>query len=526
MKMNTMIRAAGNGLLARMSERCKRVLAGVTALLIAGGNPAFADLNNGLVLHLPLSRNANDASAYGNHATMFGSLPFMAHPPFGMAGHFVPAETHYLEIPHQPQLVLTSSFSIQFWYRPTQLLLGARVLQKHVPADHTYGNTWDIAQDPADRLNFYHCWPGSPDNFRAVCPIPLAAGAWHHIVYTYSFEENTFRGYLNGALVAEETAQHQVVPLDTPLSILVMRDRGGWPSEGDLDEIRIYNRALSEAEIEQLGGSDRALIYGQSFASDTGWTTDDPVKLGWDSGTGTFRGTQVNTEGTYAYTNLPTFNPNESWRLKWDHLIISDDWSAGLTFGFFDSRLLYPFAVGMDMSIGDMGHGTALISFGTADSTFSPAWSSGVWYRNVLEYDAATHQLTLAVRFRENGAVFTTRSATVSSFPEDMTRLGVSRLMMKGSPPGASPWASVDYRLDNVSLWQSPPKGSIRFSQVEICWPSRTNVIYNVQCASSLSPDVWVDLYTHIVGAAGQTCAQDAIPAGQPQRFYRVLRVN
>jgi hypothetical protein len=66
----------------------------------------------------------------------------------------------------------------------------------------------------------------------------------------------------------------------------------------------------------------------------------------------------------------------------------------------------------------------------------------------------------------------------------------------------------------------------IRFSKVEICWPSRTNVIYNVQCASSLSPDAWVDLYTHVPGAAGQTCVQDATPVGQPHKFYRVVVTN
>jgi hypothetical protein len=97
---------------------------------------------------------------------------------------------------------------------------------------------------------------------------------------------------------------------------------------------------------------------------------------------------------------------------------------------------------------------------------------------------------------------------------------------MKGSPPGADPGAAVDYRLDNVSLWELPPKASIRCSQVEICWPSRTNAIYNVQCASSLSTNTWANLFTNIVGATGQTCVQDAIPVGQPQRFYRVQVVN
>jgi hypothetical protein len=523
MKQNRTIRAACGGLLAATNRQCGQLLAGVSAILLAGGTLALANLNDGLVAYYPINGNANDATVYGNHATVFGDLPFTAHPPFGVAGHFVPAGASYLEIPHQPQLVLSNSFSIHFWYRPTQLLDSARVLQKHVPADHNYGNTWDIVHNPENRLVFYHCWPGSPDNSRWVCPLPLAAGAWHHIVYTYAFEENTFRGYLNGALVAEEVAQHQVVPLDTTLSLLVMRDRGGYPSEGDLDEIRIYNRALSGGEIRQLATRDAVLIYSEDFASDSGWTTDDPAKLRWDSATGTFHGTQVNTEGTYAYINLPAFDPNQAWRLELDHRINSCDWSAGLTFGLMDGRTSYPYSAGMDIGIVDRGHAFGLWGL---DGIYSPAWTEGVWYHDVFEYDPAARVLSLTITNLSTGTRFMQLTRNMASFPTDMTRLGVSRLHMKGNPPGANPAATVDYTLDNVALWELPPKASIRHSQVEICWPSRTNRLYNVQCTSSLGTNIWVNLFTNIVGTAGRTCVQDSIPVGQPQKFYRIEIVN
>jgi hypothetical protein len=188
-----------------------------------------------------------------------------------------------------------------------------------------------------------------------------------------------------------------------------------------------------------------------------------------------------------------------------------------------DHRTSYPYSAGMDIGIGDRGHAFTLWGL---DGVYSPAWAAGIWYHDVFEYDPTTQVLSLTITNLSTGTQFMQLTRNVASFPTDMTRLGVSRLHMKGSPPGANPNDSVDYRLDNVSLWELPPKASIRFSQVEICWPSRTNVIYNVQCASSLSRNVWVDLFTNIVGAAGQTCVQDAIPVGQPQKFYRVQVVN
>ena len=51
--------------------------------------------------------------------------------------------------------------------------------------------------------------------------------------------------------------------------------------------------------------------------------TDDPAKLRWDSASQTFRGTQVNTEGTYAFTLIPAFDPQRPWELEFDARIES-----------------------------------------------------------------------------------------------------------------------------------------------------------------------------------------------------------
>jgi len=203
--------------------------------------------------------------------------------------------------------------------------------------------------------------------------------------------------------------------------------------------------------------ADLRLIYSQDFSTEPGWTTDDPAKLRRDLASGTFHGTQVNTEGTYAYIDLPTFNPNKAWRLEWDHIINSDQWSAGFTFGLMDSRLRYPFGAGIDMSISDMGHGTALWGDWAFAGQFAPAWSLGIWYHNVLEYDPATQQLTLNITNRSTGTRFTGFAQTVSGFPTNTTRLGVSRLLAKNTGPGADPYATVDYNLDNLRLFQIGP---------------------------------------------------------------------
>lgn len=68
-----------------------------------------------------------------------------------------------------------------------------------------------------------------------------------------------------------------------------------------------------------------------------------------------------------------------------------------------------------------------------------------------------------------------------------------------------------------------PPRLSIRCSQVQLCWQSATGQVYQVQYRSTLSTNQWLDLGAGVSGDGTQKCASDAVPKGQPQRYYRVI---
>jgi hypothetical protein len=100
----------------------------------------------------------------------------------------------------------------------------------------------------------------------------------------------------------------------------------------------------------------------------------------------------------------------------------------------------------LQVGIADAGNGTGLWGLG---DVFTPAWQSGTWYHSVMKYDPGSHQLVCTVT-EATGAPFMTFTRTVASFPADTTRLGVTRLHMKDTGPGASPSATIDYNLDNM----------------------------------------------------------------------------
>jgi len=198
------------------------------------------------------------------------------------------------------------------------------------------------------------------------------------------------------------------------------------------------------------------VLYAEDFASEPGWTTDDPSGLRYDPTSQTYLGRQVNTEGTVAYVDLPGFAPNRSWHLEFDYLVQSVDWSAGFTVGLFDGRLRYPFGVGLDIGLVDGGRVTSAWAGGlNLISRYNPPWQLDVWYHAAIDFDQATGELSVRVTERDTGTVHFETINQTGPLPADTTKFGVSRLHMKNTGPGASPSAAVQFKLDNVLVSQA-----------------------------------------------------------------------
>ena len=81
--------------------------------------------------------------------------------------------------------------------------------------------------------------------------------AFNHVVHTY--DGASCRVYLNGALVAEADAPIALLDTTEPLVLGSTSDEGSAFYSGVMDEVAVYDRALSAAEIGEhyaLGTSD------------------------------------------------------------------------------------------------------------------------------------------------------------------------------------------------------------------------------------------------------------------------------
>ena len=93
---------------------------------------------------------------------------------------------------------------------------------------------------------------GGPQHVR-LQPSP-GFGEWHHYAVTWDGQEVQF--YLDGNAIGSTALTDALQANTEPLMIGCDPPGQAEYFNGKLDEIRIYNRALSEAEIQQLVDAD------------------------------------------------------------------------------------------------------------------------------------------------------------------------------------------------------------------------------------------------------------------------------
>jgi hypothetical protein len=82
-------------------------------------------------------------------------------------------------------------------------------------------------------------------NYVVISPRP-STGIWHFYVYT--FDGSYLKAYLDGVMVSSVTQTISMKVDTNPVRI----GGGNVYFNGTIDEVRLYNRALSDTEIKAL----------------------------------------------------------------------------------------------------------------------------------------------------------------------------------------------------------------------------------------------------------------------------------
>src|SRR6266550_3488691 len=219
----------------------------------SGGLPA------GLVAAYAFDEGAgtttSDASGSANTATISGAT-WNVNGKFGKALSFN-GSSSLLTVPDAASLDLTTGMTLEAWLYPTTLSGWRTAILKRTTSGLAYSlYAHNNDPQPATTINV-----GGSD-VSAAGPSALPLNSWSHLAATY--DGTTMRLYVNGVQVGTHAVSGSITTSNGQLSIGGNNVWGEYFA-GLIDEVRVYNRALSAGEIQ----TDMTTALGSASPSDT-----------------------------------------------------------------------------------------------------------------------------------------------------------------------------------------------------------------------------------------------------------------
>ena len=201
---------------------------------------------NGLVAYYPFNGNAIDESGNGNNATPQNGVTFGVDR-FGNSGKAAKFDgvDDYISTNFPSQSSIINSVTLSSWIRINDFYNGwFPILEK--PTSTNQGSFHLSYENGASSLYFFLSGISGTSSISK----PLSKSQWYSCIVTYDGSLRKF--YIDGQLIGTSVASGQINLTNTGLEI--GRDTPGLVeyANGQLDDIRIYNRALSDTEVQQL----------------------------------------------------------------------------------------------------------------------------------------------------------------------------------------------------------------------------------------------------------------------------------
>jgi hypothetical protein len=183
----------------------------------------------------------NDRSGRGHTGTISGATWSPAGGRFGGALSF-DGVNDWVTVNDTAVLDLTTTMTLEAWVNPSAVTNWRTVLLK----ERTGGLAYALyGANGASRAAGYVNIGGTDIGVNATAN--LALNTWTHLAVTY--DGTTIRVYVNGTQVATRA---QTGAMATSTSVLRIGGNSVWSEffQGLIDEVRIYSRALTAAEIQ------------------------------------------------------------------------------------------------------------------------------------------------------------------------------------------------------------------------------------------------------------------------------------
>jgi len=232
-----------------------RIIVVILVNLLALFSYAQVNLDDGLVAHWPLDGSGNDVSDNGLHGEVFGATPVSNRLGVDNNAYAFDGENDFIQLPNNPLLKQTFPFSISMWVYVDEFAEVTRTVFQNDEED-VYTGFW-ILYNSFGRISAGYGNGLGEAPFSRVTKFSdefIETGEWNHIVANFNglndidlylngdFNEGQYSGTAGSMVYSNEPG---VIGRDVANEVAPYHD-------GSLDDIRYYNRPLTEDEIAVL----------------------------------------------------------------------------------------------------------------------------------------------------------------------------------------------------------------------------------------------------------------------------------
>ncbi len=212
----------------------------------------FAQDNDGMSAYYMFLGNTNDAT--GNVASAVANGPGLTEDRFGFpdGAYNFDGSNDYILVPDTQYVDIPDDFSLGFWIKPTGNPAANYVLlNKHLASDN-YDGSWWIGITPDLKVTFEGSYFFDYNMIMSKSTVPL--DVWTHLFFTFDDSTDEWTIYLNGIVDSTSTLSLELENTNKDLYIGARSGLAGFDNyyQGAIDEIRIYQRALSTTEVADL----------------------------------------------------------------------------------------------------------------------------------------------------------------------------------------------------------------------------------------------------------------------------------
>ena len=198
-----------------------------------------------------------DASAAGEARELSGQLKGNASWQAGRLGRAIEVSGKgFVDLGNVADFERTDSFSYGAWVKPKGQPTGAPLARMDEGSGY---RGYDLHLDRGRvQVHLVHQWPGAAIKVKTKAKIKK--DAWQHVFVTYDGSSRAagVKVFIDGKAQELEVEQNGLkATMRTKRSLYVGRRHSGQRYQGLVDELRIYDRQLTPAEVARLAGQDQ-----------------------------------------------------------------------------------------------------------------------------------------------------------------------------------------------------------------------------------------------------------------------------